>query len=203
MALQSTVFGRAPIPPAGYPNTLRKGYPAARLLHTGTQSTVAAADFVGEISPGATTTIYLAELYAPTHFVTTGAAPFNGGASGSASVSVALFDVTGNILLSAAATALTSATDNFQRMAWTREFLSVPGTATTVVGPQLLPPGTYYYGNIVSTTTTVKIQVWAGVGNFGAGTVAGTYATAFITTNLSVIPPTTYTTAEGPVASLY
>ncbi len=191
------------MPPAGYPNNLRSGYVSPRLYYTGTQSVLAGTDFAGEISPGATTTIYSAELLAPAAFVTTGAALFNGSATGSASVSVALFDRSGAIMVSAPATALTATTENIQRIAWTKEFLSVPGTATTIVAPQLLPPGTYYISTIYSTTTTVKIQVWAGIGNFGAGTTTGTYATAFSTTDLALKMPTTYTTAEGQVCSLY
>lgn len=189
------------MPPAGYPNNLRSGYVTPRLFYTGSGTAVASTDGA-DTSPGATTTIYSCELIAPTSFVTTGVALFNGSATGSASVSIALFDRSGGIVVSAPTTAL-SGTDAYQRIAWTKEFLSVPGTATTIVSPQLLPPGTYFVSTIYSTTTTVKANLWAGVGNHGQGTSAGTYATAFSTTNLTIVPPTTYTTAEGNIASLY
>lgn len=198
---QSTSFGRAPMPPAGYPSNLRYGYASPRLLHTGDRGAHASTDF-NDISPGATTTTYVGELFAPCSFVTTGVAVFNGSATGSASIKVALFDASGQILLTTGAVAL-SGTDAYQRIPWASEFISTPGTLTALVSPQLLPPGTYFIGETFSTTTTVKLQTFAGVQNFGAGTVTSVYATAFATTSLTLVPPTTYTTAEGPVASLY
>lgn len=189
------------MPPAGYPSNLRQGYISPRLLHTGTTAPYASTDYT-EISPGATTTIYVAELLAPAAFVTQGIVPFNGSATGSASLSLALFDNSGTILLAAAATAIVG-TDATQLVPWTKEFISTPGTATTFVSPQVLPPGNYFVGLVASTVTTVKIQMHTGVGNFGAGTVTGVYATAFATTSLTIVPPVTYTTATGPVASLY
>lgn len=189
------------MPPAGYPNNLRFGYASPRAMHTGTTAPYASTDYT-EISPAATTTVYVAELLAPCSFVTQGIVPFNGSATGSASISLGLFDASGTLLLSAPATAIVG-TDATQLIPWTKEFMSVPGVATTFVSPQLLPPGTYFVGLVASTVTTVKIQMHTGVGNFGAGTVTGVYATAFLTTQLSIVPPVTYTTATGPVASLY
>lgn len=198
---QSTTFGRAPMPPAGYPSNLRYGYASPRSINVGDRPAYAVTDF-DEISPGATTTTYVGELFVPCSIVTTGAAVFNGSATGSASVKLALFDFGGNILLTTGAVAL-SGTEAYQRLPWASEFISTPGTLTALVSPQLLPPGTYYVAHTYSTTTTVKIQTFTGVGNFGAGTVSSVYATAFATTQLTIVPPTTFTTATSPVASLY
>lgn len=189
------------MPPAGYPSNLRNGYIPPRLLHTGTTAPYASTDYT-EISPAATTTLYVAELLAPVAFVTTGCAPFHGSATGSASLAVGLFDASGTLLLSVAATAIVG-TDAIQQIAWTKEFISTPGVATAIVSPQLLPPGVYFIATVYSTTSTVKIQMHTGVGNFGAGTVTGVYATAFLTTQLTIVPPVTYTSATGPVVSLY
>lgn len=189
------------MPPAGYPSNLRYGYASPRLIHTGDRGPHTSTDF-NDISPGATTTTYVGEMFAPCAFVTTGLTIFNGSATGSTNVKAALFDRSGNILLAIAETAL-SGTDANQRIPWAKENISTPGTLTTIVAPQLLPPGTYYVGTTYATTTTVKLQTFAGIGNWGAGTVTSVYATAFATTSLQIVPPTTYTTAECPVASLY
>ena len=71
------------------------------------------------------------------------------------------------------------------------------------VTPTQLPPGTYYIG-IIFDGTTSRFNAHT-FGNFGAGKLTGhVYATAMDTTAIAGLTmPTTFTTALGPMASLY
>lgn len=90
-----------------------------------------------------------------------------------------------------------SGTDAYQRVAFATDGSNV--AATTIVLPG---PATYFVGAIFDGTTS-RYNTHA-VGNFGAGKLTGhVYATAFNTTALSVTVPSTFTTALGPIASLY
>lgn len=153
---------------------------------------MAAAD--GNDSTPAATEIYLAEVLISAPVRPTGIAIFNGSVSSDA-VKAALFDSNG-VLIAASASTTASGTDSYQRLAFAT---NAAGATFTDV---LLLPGTYYVGYMVNGTTN-RYNTWP-VGSFGAGKITGaTYATAFISTSLTVTPPVTFTANLGPIASLY
>jgi hypothetical protein len=130
--------------------------------------------------------VYLCEIFVPNTKSVTGVAVFNGTAV-AGNGKVMLYDSTGARVAISASTAM-SGTTAYQAIAFTGAPISVPG------------PATYYIGAIYDTTThDLRGHV---VGTFGAGTDAGnTYATD--STFAAVTVPTTFTTAVGPIASLY
>lgn len=127
------------------------------------------------------TETYIAQVDVPHACTITGIALFNGSVA-SGNVKVAIADDQGNILGSSASTAM-SGTDAYQR---------VPLSATLdLVG------GTYFVLEQID-NTTARVNTHT-LGNYGASKKTGeTYGT-FTT----ITPPTTFTTAVGPVASLY
>lgn len=127
------------------------------------------------------TETYIAQVDVPHACTVTGIAAFNGSVA-SGNIQLAIADDDGNILATTASTAM-SGTDAYQR---------VPLTDTlNIVG------GTYFILEQVN-NTTARINTHT-LGNSGASKKTGeTYGT-FTT----ITPPTTFTTAQGPVASLY
>lgn len=151
-----------------------------RLCHTG--GNPAAASTSGTDATPVITESYIAEVFIPANVTLTGVAVFNGSVA-SGNIIVALADSTGAIVASSATTAM-SGTDAYQR---------VPFAATY----KAIGPGTYYVVQQVD-NTTARFNTHT-VGNFGAGKKTGeTYGT-FTT----ITPPTTFTTALGPIATLY
>ncbi len=164
--------------------------PSARLCHTGGEPAIATTS--GTDATPVITEIYLAEVFVPATVLVTGVAIFNGSAV-TDDVKVGLYDSAGTLLATNAtggAGTTQSGTDAYQR---------VPFTATEVVPG----PATYYVG-IIFDGTTSRFNAHT-VGNFGAGKLTGhVYATAMETTATSSLTmPTTFTTALGPIASLY
>lgn len=154
---------------------------SCRLYHTGGAPNTSATAANTDQTPVATE-VYIAELHVIMPCTATGVAVYNGSAvAGNAKVGLA--NAAGTVVATSASTA-TSGTTAYQR---------VPFTATLA-----LVPGTYYvlafYDN-----TSQRPTAWT-AGSFGAAKQTGqTYATGFTT----ITPPTTFTTALGPVASLY
>lgn len=170
-----------------------------RLCHTGSQGAVATADF-NNTTPGANTEIYVAEMAILTPVFSTGAAIFNG-SDDTDNKKIAIYDSNGTIIASTAVTT-TGTVDVYQRIAWALEFRTVPGVGTAIIGSLRLDPGTYFLA-VDFASTTSRFQTFV-VGNFGAGKItSAVYATAFITTSLTIAPPVTFTTILGPVISLY
>jgi len=168
------------------------GRPNPALCATGGAPALLAAD--GVDSTPVATEIYVAELFVPFTVLATGIAVMNGSVS-SDTVKVALFDANG-VLLRAGASTAASGTDTYQKHA----FATGPtgAAATTLV----VPTGTYYVALMINGTTN-RFNTW-GVGVFNAGKITGaTYSTAFVSTSMTITPPTTFTTALGPIASLY
>lgn len=127
------------------------------------------------------TETYIAEILVPVSTLMTGFALFNGSVA-SGNIKIGLYSKAGAVLAQSASTAM-SGTDAFQR---------VPLTAT-----YQLAPGTYYIGLQVD-NTTARFNTHT-FGNFGASKKTGeTYGT--LTT---ITPPTTFTTALGPMGGLY
>jgi uncharacterized membrane protein len=196
MALQPT----AAAPKLRNPVAVQSAVVASpRMFHTGTHGPALAADF-NNTTPGANTEIYVAEMLVHLPCFSTGAAIFNGSDVTDA-VKIGLYNKAGQLVCSTASTA-GSGTDAVQKVAWAWEFLTSATTATAVTGPVELPAGTYYIG-VDFASTTSRFQTFV-AGSFGAGKITGAvYATAMISTSLTITPPTTFTTILGPVVSLY
>jgi hypothetical protein len=129
------------------------------------------------------TEVYIAEVTVPVNMTVTGVAIFNGTVA-SGNVKVGLANALGVNVATSASTA-SSGTASYQL---------VPFTSTYVA----TGPATYYIETFYD-NTTVRPQALT-VGSCGAAKQTGqTYATGFTT----ITPPTTFTTALGPVANLY
>lgn len=152
-----------------------------RPANTHTGSVPATVSTFGTDSTPVTTETYICQVDLPHAATVTGIAVFNGSVA-SGNIKVALADDQGRILAQSASTAM-SGTDAYQR---------IPFTETAdLVG------GTYFVLEQID-NTTARVNTHT-LGNFGASKKTGeTYGT-FTT----VTPPTTFTTALGPVASLY
>lgn len=170
------------------------GRPSGRCFHTGGSPAQLAADGVN--ATPVVTEIYVAELFIPATVLLTGIALFNG-SDATDSVKLALFDASGMLLRATADTQM-SGTDAYQRIPFATD--GAGAAATTLVTPG---PATYYVGAIFDGTTS-RFNAH-GVGSFGGGKITGAvYATAFVSTSLSITPPTTFTAASlPPIASVY
>lgn len=152
-----------------------------RNLHTGDIPAQASTD--GTDTTPAATEVYIAEVFVPANCTLTGLAVFNGSVA-SGNIKVGLANSSGVVVATSASTAM-SGTDAYQR---------VPFTATYAAKG----PATYYALEMVD-NATARLNMHT-VGNFGAAKQTGqVYATGFTT----ITPPTTFTTAQGPIASLY
>jgi hypothetical protein len=168
-----------------------------RCFYTGGTAPQVSTDFTN-VAP-TITILYMAEIFVPASCAVTGIALFTG-ASVSGNGKVGLYDIAGTLLAVSASTALSS-TDSIVKIPFASEFIS-SGAKTALANPLILTGGTYYIG-VIADATGVNINTHT-IGNFGAGTVTGlVYATAMDTLALNVAPPTTFTTAQGPVAALY
>lgn len=172
------------------------GYrPSPRCWNTGGQGAQLAAD--GNNSTPVSTELYVAEIYVGATCLVTGIAVFNG-SDVTDNVKVGLYDVNGNLLRATASTA-GSGTDAYQRVPFATGPLGA--AATTIVLPG---PGTYFVATCYAAGTS-RFNTFA-VGNFGAGKLTAlVFATNFAAagTALTITPPTTFTTALGPIAGLY
>jgi hypothetical protein len=129
------------------------------------------------------TEVYIAEVFVPAAARITGVALYNGSVA-SGNVKVGLANSSGAVLATSASTAM-SGTTVYQRVPF-------------VTGYDAVGPATYYVLSFVDNNTARMGALT--VGNCGAAKQTGqTYATGFTT----VTPPTTFTTALGPVAGLY
>lgn len=152
-----------------------------RNWHTGASPAKASTD--GTDQTTVNTEVYIAEVFVPANATVTGIAIFNGSAAAN-NVKVGLANSAGAVVATSASTAHTG-NDQYQL---------VPFTGTYAAKG----PATYY---VLTFYDTNAAQANAHtVGTFGASKQTGqTYATGFTT----ITPPTTFTTALGPIASLY
>lgn len=136
----------------------------------------------GNDTTPSTSETYIAEVFVPTRATITGIAFLNGSAV-AGNLKGILYNAAGTVVASTASTAA-SGTDAYQSIA-----LSTPYVAEG--------PATYYVGlQCSSTSQRVNTHI---LGRFGASKKTGeTYGTA-----TDITPPTTFTTAQGPIASLY
>lgn len=169
------------------------------MINVGNHSAVHTADFISTAA-GASTELRVGEMWVPSPTFTTGAAQFNGTTATTDTARLILYSGTGQIIASTAGATVSTA-NVYQRFAWALEFITSATAGTTVVGPIPLSPGTYYLGHIQSGTTAT--QNMFEVGNFGAGMLVAVYATAGITTSLTIVPPTTFTTLQAVAGALY
>lgn len=193
----ASIGGRAPSLPHN-----RLSLPAnvsPRLFYTGGTAPQVSTDFTN--ATPVITELYVAEIFVPASCAVTGINVFNG-SDVTNNTKVGLYDVGGTLLASSVTTA-GSGTDAFQKIPFAYEFLSsATGAKTAWSTPLVLSGGTYYIASMFDGTTT-RYNTHT-IGSFGAGKITGlTYATAMDTAALTIAPPTTFTTALGPVAALY
>lgn len=136
--------------------------------------------FGNDTTPVITET-YIAQVDVPHACTVTGIALFNGSVA-SGNIKAAIADSNGTVIGSTASTAM-SGTDAYQRVALS--------ATLDLVG------GTYFVLQQID-NTTARVNTHT-LGNFGASKKTGeTYGTF-----TAITAPTTFTTAVGPVASLY
>lgn len=153
----------------------------ANLIHSGGLPARVSTD--GTDATPVITEVYYAQLQLPANMTVTGVAVMNGSVA-SGNLKVGLFNSAGVLVATSASTAM-SGTDAYQR---------VPFTATY----SALGPATYYVGLLID-NTTARYNTHT-FGDFVAAKQTGqVYATGFTTITLA----TTFTTALGPIASLY
>lgn len=154
---------------------------SCRLIHTGGAPNTSATAANTNQTPVATE-VYIAEIMVPYPCTATGLSVYNGSAV-SGNMKVGLANSAGTVIATSASTAASGTT----------AYQNVPFTAALTINPGTYYALTFYDNNIQRATA------WT-AGAFGASKQTGqTYATGFTT----ITPPTTFTTALGPVASLY
>jgi hypothetical protein len=177
-------FAIAATPTGGIPAA--GGFSASpRCVHTGGVPAAVSTDFT-DATP-AVTELYVAELFIPCNMTVTGIAVLLGSAT-EGNGKVALYDSTGARVAISASTDISGATVD----AYLRVPFSTPYAAKG--------PATYYAG-LIQDNTGNRFNAHT-IGNFGAGKITGlVYATE--AGYATITPPTTFTTALGPVATLY
>lgn len=157
---------------------------AARGLHT-TSATGDAAPMTattGTDTTPATTETYIAEVFIPHNQTVTGVSILNGSAA-AGNVTVILYDENGKVLGTSASTAQSG----------TAAYQAIPlATAVNAVGPA------QHFVGVQFSSTSARFRTHT-VGVFPASkTTGGTYGTV-----PAITTPTTFTTAVGPIASVY
>ena len=152
-----------------------------RLVPTGAAPAQVSTD--GTDATPVVTEVYIAEVFVPANMTLTGVALMNGSVA-SGNIKLGLANSAGAVVATSASTAM-SGTDAYQRVPFTSAY-AAKGPAT-------------YYVLLFVDNTTARFNTHT-FGNFGAAKQTGqVYATGFTT----ITPPTTFTTALGPIASLY
>lgn len=172
-------FGSAIVPTGGL--GAAGGFSSsARLVHTGGQKPMLSTD--GNDSTPSVTETYIAEVFIPANMTVTGVSLFNGSAA-AGNVKVGLANSSG-VNVAASASTAQSGTDAYQRVDFSAPYSAV-GPAT-------------YYVTIQFNNTGARFNTHT-FGDFGASKKTGETFGTFTT----ITPPTTFTTALGPMASLY
>lgn len=154
-----------------------------RLMHTGRNPPAVSTDFSDYTV--VTTETVRCEIFVDNNCSSTGVAIFNGSAV-AGNIQAYLIDSTGAQVTGVlTASTAQSGTDAYQRIPWTG-------------GPYVLKGPATYWIAVQGNNTGGKINTHT-IGNFGADKQTGTtYGTLTVAT-----APTTFTTALGPVATLY
>jgi hypothetical protein len=174
--------------PGGFQSPVKPSM-SARLFHTGgapytATATVGTDGWGGNNNTPVATETYFAEVLVTHTCLVRGIAVLNGSAAATDKYVAALLDVAGNVLANSAVAGITaSGTSAYQALDFT--------------APIQLPPGPYYVA-LQANGTTTRFATHS-KGKFGAGkqtsTVFGTLT--------GLVPPLTFTTNLGPIASLY
>jgi hypothetical protein len=153
-------------------------------IHTGGLAVVAAAG--GTDTTPAITETYYAAVFIPSNMTITGVRVLLGSAT-EGNIKVGLFNSAGAVLATSATTDISAITaDTYAQVAFTGTYAAVG-------------PATYYVG-LLNDSTSNRFRSHA-LGAFPAAKTTGeTYATGFTTI---ASPATTFTTALGPIATLY
>lgn len=193
MSVQSSVLAAAPLPDNGRRTVRVTGIPSPRCCHTGGAPGIAVADYT-HVHP-VITEEYIAEVYVPMPTVINGIAVLNGDdVTGNRQLSIR--DAYGNILALTASTA-GSGTSVYQCIPIATTYQNNNGTVITGSGPLRVEAGTYFVTIQYSSATAYMFPHT--LGSFGAGKLTSqTYGTF-----VAAAMPVTFTTALGPVASLY
>lgn len=152
-----------------------------RGLHTGGHGAVVSTDG-SDATPAATET-YIAEVFVPYNCTVTGISVFNGSVA-SGNITVTLANSSGVPVGTQSASTAMSGTDAYQAIAL--------GATYAAVGPAM------YLVLMQIDNATARFNTHT-LGSFGASKKTGETYGVFTT----VTPPTTFTTAVGPIASLY
>lgn len=134
-------------------------------------------------------TTYFSQLAVPYNRAVTGACTLNGSAVGTDNHLVALYDANGNLIAnSAVAGALAAGASLVQCYAF-------------LTPVELAGPATYYLAEQSNgTTATFGLYVTGNVGpTYGTGSATGVFGTIL----QKIAPTATFTTAKGPIGSLY
>lgn len=171
-----------------------RGFFSPRCCHTGGTAAQATADFSN--STPASTELYLAEICVPFACKVRGVSVFNG-SDVTDNIKAALFDNEGNLIAGTASTT-GAGTDAYQALPFVTDSLGA------TLNQLVISPGTYYIGTCYASNTS-RFNTHT-IGVFAAGKVTGlVFATNFAAagTALTIAVPRTFTTALGPVATLY
>ena len=134
-------------------------------------------------------TTYFGQITVPYNRASTGACILNGGTVGTDNHLVALYDYQGNLVAnSAVAGALAANVSLLQCFAW-------------VTPVELAGPATYYVA-VQSNGTTATLGLYV-TGNVGTSYVTGSVTGTFGTIKQTIAPGNTFTTAKGPIGTLY
>jgi hypothetical protein len=146
-------------------------------FHTGNQ--------VGGSTTTATNTVfYIAEVFVPVNTTLTGISMYNG-ATATGNVQHALFSGDGSIQLAHTASTAQSGTSAYQQIAFTAPFAAIG------------PAKYYVLSSFSSSSSTFFTHT---IGNF---TTKSLTAQTYGTLPATLTPPTTFTTAVGPIADTY
>lgn len=164
--------------------TFPNGFLASpRTVHTcGIGGNAASSAFTNQ-TPVATE-VYIAEVFVPAGMTITGVSVFNGTVA-SGNMKVGLADLNGVVVATSASTAA-SGTSAYQNVPFAATYQATGGATYYVLT---------FYDNATQRTNAHTVAAHCGA----AKQTGQTYATGFTT----ITPPTTFTTALGPVAGLY
>lgn len=157
---------------------------AKYLVHTG--GLPARVNTDGTDATPSVTETYLAMIFVPFNVTVVGISVFNGSATGSGNITVYLGTVGGALITGSqsASTAIVG-TDVYQRIPFTAP-ITLPGPRSYFVLSQYNNTGSRFNTHVFGDSPAGKLT----------STVFGTFPTSFTA-------PTTFTTGQGPIASLY
>jgi hypothetical protein len=132
-------------------------------------------------------TTYRCEIFVPHRAEWTGVSFLNGSAAATDLIVGALHDTTGAFITSTAVAGVVAAgVNSFQDIAFLNKVVLAPGR---------------YFLTYQTNGTTTRLRTWAAAN--GGNQMTTSAVGVFGTVNAAFTPPTTFTTAVGPIAQLY